>query len=177
MVSGDEKGSIRHVVFNIIGAALLSLLIFVYLFSPYKIVGNSMSPGLNNGEKIIISNSPIVSHINRYDIVVFKDPAKNGKKLIKRVIGLPDETISIKEGKVYINGILLPESYLKNKGDVIFRSINMDNVSIPGNHYFLLGDCRDRSTDSRIFGPLHKDLILGKTLFRYWPIGRVGVVK
>ena len=135
-----------------------------------------MFPILVSGEKILISNQIMTGKIKRFDIVVVEPPGMNGKRLIKRIIGLPGETIHIKSGDVFINNLYIKEPFLKNKGDVMFRSINMKNKIIPLNSYFLMGDHREKSTDSRNFGPLHRNNILGKTIFRYWPIKKLGFI-
>lgn len=177
MISWIKEISAKYILLNIISAAIISLLLFIYLFSPYKVVGNSMNPVLESGDKVLITNSLLTSKIRRFDIIVTKPSVKNKGKLIKRVIGLPGESIEIRDGNVIINNTLLNESFLKDKGDVIFRSLNMKLEQIPDGYYFLLGDYRENSTDSRNFGPLHRKNIIGKTLIRYWPLKKIGFIK
>ena len=135
-----------------------------------------MSPVLENGDRVLISNPLLTGKIKRFDIVVIIPPRIPGKKLIKRIIGLPGEVIEIKNGNVMIDHCPLSEPFLKEKGDVMFRSLNMDPRKIPSGSYFLLGDHREKSTDSRKFGPLNKKSIVGKILFRYWPFKRIGIL-
>lgn len=172
-----KSRSIRYVLLNIFGAAIFSLFLFIYLFSPYKVIGNSMFPVIKNGDKLLISNSILTGKIERFDIVVVQPPESGGKKLIKRVVGLPGEFIEIRNGNVLVDNSLLIEPFLENKGDVIFRSINMRVKQIPQDFYFFLGDYREKSTDSRNFGPLHRNTIIGKTLIRYWPFNKIGLIK
>ena len=177
MKLNGKSRSAKYIFLNIFGAAILSVLLFIYLFSPYKVIGNSMSPVINSGDKLLISNSLLTGKIERFDILVVQPPDSGGKKLIKRVVGLPGESIEIKSGDVLVNNSLLIEPFLENKGDVIFRSINMKERQIPQDCYFLLGDYREKSTDSRNFGPIHKNTIIGKTLIRYWPFKKIGLIK
>ncbi len=177
MISVFKKRSIKYIFINVILAAVISVLIFIYLFSPYKVIGNSMFPILKSGEKVLISNQILTGKIKRFDIVVIEPSGMNGRRLIKRIIGLPGEAIRINSGDVFINNSFVKEPFLKEKGDVMFRSINMKNKIIPPNSYFLMGDNREKSTDSRNFGPLHRKNILGKTIFRYWPLTRVGFIQ
>ncbi|MCK5221768.1 MAG: signal peptidase I [Candidatus Aminicenantes bacterium] len=177
MISLIKGRSAKYILLNIFSAAIVSLLLFIYLFSPYKVVGNSMNPVLDSGDKVLITNSFLTGEIRRFDIVVTKSSSMKRGKLIKRVIGLPGESIEIRNGNVIINNTLLNESFLRDKGDVIFRSLNMKLENIPDDYYFLLGDYRENSTDSRNFGPLHRKNIIGKTLIRYWPLKKFGFIK
>jgi len=172
-----KRKSVKYIFLNIFGAAIISLSLFVYLFSPYKVIGNSMSPVIKSGDKVLITNSLLTGKIDRFDIVVVQPPESGGEKLIKRVVGLPGEFIEIRSGDVLVNNSLLLEPFLENKGDVIFRSINMKVIQIPQDFYFILGDYREKSTDSRNFGALHRKAIIGKTLIRYWPFKKIGLIK
>jgi len=177
MISVLKKRSLKYIIINIISAALISILIFLFLFSPYKVIGNSMSPVLQSGDKVLILTHLLSGEINRFDVVVIEPHGLNGKKLIKRVVGLPGEMIEIRSGYVLINDSIIQEPFLKGKGDVIFRSINMNQKIIPVNSYFLLGDNREKSTDSRNFGPIDRKGIIGKIFFRYWPFTKLGFIK
>ena len=97
--------------------------------------------------------------------------------LVKRVIGLPGESLEIRSGGLLINGSPVEEPFLTEKDDVISTSLQVNKIHIPGGSFYLLGDHRRRSTDSRKFGPLEKKDILGKAFFRYWPAGRLGLIK
>lgn len=177
MISVQKKRSLKYIFINILSAAVITILIFIYLFSPYKVIGDSMYPVLQGGDKVLISNHLLTGNINRFDIVVISPPGMRGKKLIKRVVGLPGEMIEIISGDVLINDSKIQEPFLEDKGDVMFRSINMKQRIIPADSYFFMGDHREKSTDSRNFGPLIRKSIIGKIIFRYWPITKIGLIK
>lgn len=136
-----------------------------------------MIPELENSERIIISRNSGKDSYKRFDIIITKDPDNKSVRIIKRIIGMPNENISIKNGKVYINRKILFQPFLKNSEDVIFKSVNMKEITIPADSYFLLGDNRNLSRDSRQFGTVHSKMILGKVFFRYWPISKLGAIK
>ena len=172
------KQYIKYIVINILSAAILSLLLINYVASAYKIKGNSMNSVLMDRERIIISKiSLCFGKINRFDIVVLYKPNEPKKSIIKRVIGLPGETIEIREGDVYIDNKKLFQPFLKPREDFISRSDNMPPMVIRDGYYFVMGDNRAVSHDSRSFGPVPGDSIFGKTFFRYWPLSRMGKVK
>lgn len=177
MSPGQPKRPLKFILINIFFAALVSILVFLFLFSPYRVVGDSMQPVLRHGDKVLISNSLLTGEIQRFDIVVIRPPGMKGKKLVKRVVGLPGESIEIRSGELLINNSLIREPFLAESGDVISRSLHVKKLQIPSRSYFLLGDHRDKSTDSRSFGPLERKRILGKTFFRYWPVRRLGLIK
>ncbi len=178
----EKKGKFKHyfkyIILDISIAAVVSVLLITYVASAYKIEGNSMLTALRNHERIIISKLGIRNGgIKRTDIIVMHKPDDPSRSIIKRVIGLPEEVIELRGGDVYINSKLLPEPYLKKEKDLIYKSINMKPLLIPKNHYFVLGDNRPLSLDSRIFGPVPERYIYGKTWFRYWPFSRFGKIK
>ncbi len=172
-----KSSSFKYIAISISIAAISSLVLFVFFFTPYKVTGVSMLPVVKNGEKILISKPFISGKIKRFDIVVAKLKRSERKRILKRVIGLPGEYIEIRNGNVMIDNSPLDEPFLINKGDVIFRSINMKLKFIPNDNYFLMGDNRENSSDSRELGPFHKDMIVGKPIFRYWPLKRSGFIK
>jgi signal peptidase I len=171
------KHFLKYIVINILIAAGVSIFLITYVASAYKIEGNSMERALKDQERVIITKLGVKNNINRYDIVVLYKPDEPKKSIIKRVIGLPAEIIEIKEGDVYINGRKLPEPYLPKEKDIMFRSINMKALLIQEDHYFVIGDNRTVSQDSRVFGPVSREYIYGKTLLRYWPFSRFGKVE
>jgi signal peptidase I len=171
------KHYLKYIFINILIAAGISIFLVTYVASAYKIEGNSMEMALSDQERIIITKLGIKNNINRYDIVVLYKPDEPKKSIIKRVIGLPTEIIEIRKGDVYINGRKLPEPYLPKKKDIMFRSINMKPLLIQEDHYFVIGDNRTISQDSRVFGPVSRQYIYGKTVLRYWPFSRFGKVE
>lgn len=153
-------------------AAFLGLIVFFFLFQPLQIKGTSMLPGLENHERIFVNRLAYrLEPIHRFDIIVFRYPRDPREFYIKRVIGLPGEWVSIKQGNVYIDGKLLPEpflprGYLDNESE--------PPVYVPPGHYYVLGDHRGFSNDSRAWGPLDQSMIYGKAVFAYWPLGHAG---
>lgn len=143
------------------------LFIRTFIVTPIKVDGNSMHPTLE-GDEIMLLNK--LGHIDRFDIVVAKIEEKDNN-FIKRVIALPGETIEIKDNKIYINGEILDEDF----GYGI--TYNIDAITLGSDEYFLLGDNRIISLDSRSFGPISKKEILGTTDFVMFPFSKIGKVK
>jgi signal peptidase I len=168
----------KYLVLDVLIAALVSILLITYVASAYKIEGNSMQTALNDQERIIISKlAARGDNFSRFDIVVLRKPDEPGKSIIKRVIGLPGEIIEIKNGDVYIDDRKLPEPYLKKKKNLMFRTISMKPLLIREGYYFVIGDNRAVSYDSRVFGPVPGSSIYGKMILRYWPLSRFGSVE
>lgn len=172
------KQYFKYIVLNILAAAIVSILLINYVASAYRIRGHSMNSVLRDQERIIISKiSLTLGDIHRFDIVVLSKPNEPDKSIIKRIIGLPGETIEIKKGDVYINNKKLKQPFLKRKKNFTYRVDTMRPLVIPEDHYFVMGDNRTVSQDSRYFGPVPRKYIYGKTLFRYWPLSRMGKIK
>lgn len=123
-----------------------------------------MIPALKDGDRIFIERNP--GKLERGDIVVFYFPLDQRKSYIKRIVGLPNETVDIREGKVFINGKPLEEPYVDPKLNLSMPSL--PEIKLPADAYFVIGDNRDNSADSRIWGPLQKKLIYGKYMTKYW---------
>lgn len=146
--------------------------IIVFLYQPVKVEGTSMAPGLKNDERIFINK--FVYHfesISRGDVVVFHYPRDPEKSYIKRVIGVPGDRVRIEDGLVFVNDEPLTETYVpKHYED--FRSY--PETVVPEHAYFVLGDHRNLSNDSRDFGPVDDSYIYGKAVFAYWPMQSMG---
>lgn len=149
------------------------VLIRSFIITPIRVDGSSMYSTLNNNEILLLKKYD--KSYKRFDIIVFK----NGKnKLIKRIIGLPGETIEYKENKLYINGKYYKEPFLKNKQKTYdFKLNDIEYKTIPKDCYFVLGDNRTNSTDSRILGPINKNVIQGKADFALFPFSKFGKIK
>lgn len=160
---------------DLLVAVGLALVIIAFVYQPVKVEGTSMAPQLADQERIFI-NKFIYSlePIQRGDIVVFRYPRDPSKSFIKRVVGLPGETIQIRRGVVYVNGAPLQEDYL-NGDDMDHRSYPSTYLG-PG-HYFVLGDRRRSSHDSRSWGTVQRDYIYGKAVFAYWPLDHFGPIE
>lgn len=156
-------------------AVALALAIIAFVYQPVKVEGSSMAPQLSDQERIVINKFIYkFEPIQRGDIVVFRYPRDPGKSFIKRVVGLPGETVEIRRGVVHINGMALHEDYLPPQ--------EQDLQSYPPTrllpqHYFVLGDHRRSSNDSRAWGTVHRDFIYGKAVFAYWPPERFGLIE
>lgn len=142
----------------------LAFLMVVFVAQPVRVEGKAMMPGLKNGDKVLMKKK--FSDLNRSDIVVHYYPLDTDLSYIKRIIGLPGETLMIEDGKVFINGTQIEEPYLLDE----WRSADSlpEPVKIPDGHYFVLGDNRRNSSDSRYWGTVPRNLIYGKYWFRYW---------
>lgn len=147
-----------------------------FLIQPYYIPSGSMIPTLAIGDRILVNKVAYDIHgVHRGDIVVFAKPPRDVgdpevKDLVKRVIGLPGETISSASGHVLINGHVLNEPYLP--AGIAFGPPIQTQV-IPANHYFMMGDNRGDSKDSRYFGPVARSLFVGHVFMRVWPLSRI----
>jgi signal peptidase I len=149
--------------------------IIVFLYQPVKVEGTSMMPGLNDQERIFINKFVYrVESINRGDIVVFHYPRDPAKSYIKRVIGVAGDQVQIENGVVYLNGKPLDEPYVPPEYDD-WRSY--PKLVVAPHAYFLLGDHRNLSDDSRDFGPVDERYIYGKAVFAYWPVSKLGKLK
>jgi len=166
---------LKYLVIDIVIAAVVSFVLITYVASAYRIEGHSMQNTLYDHERIIVLKLGIkTSNIHRSDIIVLRKPIDPRKSIIKRVIGLPGETIEIKRGTVYIDGVKLEEPYIRKKPDVMLFYFSMKPVKLSPGYYFVMGDNRALSMDSRYFGPIPFEYIYGKMLFRYWPLSKLG---
>jgi len=172
------KSYSKYILVNIFIAALIVLFLNNYIVSAAKIEGNSMQPSLKSKDRVLISRFLKTSNnIKRFDIIVFNKPKEPKISIIKRVIGLPNEIIKIENGNIYINNTLLKQSFFLKEKSFLNKSINMKSLKIPEKHFFVLGDNRDNSNDSRAFGPVLEKNISGKIFLRYWPLSKFGNIK
>jgi signal peptidase I len=161
----------------------LAILVMVYLFllSPQEINGQSMDPTFHNGEYILTNKVEYkIKDPARGDVVIFKSPRNKEVDYIKRVIGLPGERIKLVNSTYYLNDKPLDESaYLAETVKTYPGSFLTENVeyTIPAGKYFVSGDNRTHSSDSREFGPIPKEDFIGKALLRYFPFDRTGLIK
>ncbi len=167
------------VIQSVVFAISIFLFIYLLLFQPHKIKGDSMQPNYPDGEFLLTDK--ITYRFNqpqRGDVIVFKAPINEEDDYIKRIIGLPGEKISIDNGKVYINGKLLKEEYLSptlyTSGGLFLP--NGKEVVVPENHFFVMGDNRNYSSDSRAWGFVPRENIIGKAWLVYWPPQKAGIV-
>ncbi|HYM65301.1 MAG TPA: signal peptidase I [Candidatus Sulfotelmatobacter sp.] len=162
-------------------AAAVFLVIYIFLFRPFEVKGESMYPNFYDKEYVITNLIALrISHPKIGDVVVFKAPPDPTKDYIKRVIGVPGDSIYIKDGNVYLNGKPLNESpYLKS--DVKTYSgqfLGEDKpITVPKDYYFVMGDNRLFSSDSREWGFVKEGDIIGESMFVYWPLNRMRFIK
>lgn len=160
---------------DLVVAAAVSAFIILFLYQPVKVEGVSMEPGLDDEERIFINKFVYrLEPISRGDVVVFKFPRDTRKSYIKRVIGVPGDKVRIDHGQVYVNDQPLAEPYVAQE---YFDRRSYQEMVVPQGSYFVLGDHRNRSSDSREFGAVDVGLISGKAVFGYWPLRKMGVVK
>lgn len=152
-----------------------ALVIILFVYQPVKVEGSSMEPGLEDQERIFINKLVYrLETIERGDIVVFRYPRDHRKSFIKRVIGLPGDRVKIVEGHVYLNGELLSEPYVPED---YFDSRSYEEKVVRPDTYFVMGDHRSMSNDSRDFGLVPRANIYGKAVFGYWPMEKLGTVR
>jgi len=170
----------RLLMRDLIFALMLAVLMVVFVAQPVKVEGTSMLPRLHDGERIFVNKLIYYDEyrwapkIDRGDIVVFWFPNDPSKSYIKRVIGLPGDTVEIHDGVVRVNGRDLEERYLDPRLNVSHPTLGP--IPVKQNYYFVMGDNRDNSSDSRSWGLVPKKYIYGKALFRYWPLGNASVI-
>lgn len=158
------------------------VLLGVFAVQPVVVEGTSMLPHLHDGERLLVNKlvyyniqSVRWGHLDRGDIVVFWYPKEPDKSYVKRIIGLPGETVEVRSGKVYINGRELKEDYLDNEHNQNMPTLPPRRVD--PHHYFVMGDNRDNSSDSRYWGLVPEKYIYGKAFFRYWKPQSIGFVE
>jgi signal peptidase I len=150
----------------------LALVIIVFLYQPVKVEGTSMAPLLSDQERIFINKFVYrFEAIHRGDVVVFWYPLDRSKSFIKRVIALPGETVTIRQGVVMVNGVVVPEPYVPPQYEDVS---DYGPQRVPEGSYFVMGDHRISSNDSRVFGPVPSQFIYGRAVFAYWPVDHFG---
>jgi len=157
------------------------ILLGVFVAQPVVVEGTSMLPQLHDGERLLVNKlvyykfkSVSWGHIERGDIVVFWYPKEPDKSYVKRVIGLPGELVEVRNGKVIINGTQLDEAYLDTEHNQNLPSFPVKKVD--EHYYFVMGDNRDNSSDSRYWGLVPEKYIYGKAFFRYWKPSSIGFI-
>lgn len=159
---------LKETVQVVVPALLLALVVHLFLAQATVVYGQSMEPNLFPYQRLIIDKISYLLHSpNRNDIVVLDLPRMN-EMLVKRIVGLPGETVEIREGQVIIDGEPLPEPF---PHDLSYQTI--PPIRLGPLQYFVLGDNRDNSNDSRAFGPVERDSIVGRVWLRYWPLDQV----
>ena len=160
----------------------LLILTMVFLIQPVYVDGISMVPELEDGERLIVNKmvyydvkSVNMMHLQRGDIVTFWFPEEPSESFVKRIIGLPGESVRISAGEVIIDGKKLYEPYLEDEFNT--KVINRAEVKVPKHHFYVMGDNRDKSDDSRRWGMVPAKYIYGRVIFRYWGPFDIGMIE
>jgi signal peptidase I len=169
---GWLRAVLRDIVGTILPAIIIALLIHVFLAQATRVYGQSMEPNLHSNERLVIEKLSYRFHgPRRGDVVVLHDPGGSPELLIKRVVGLPGERVTVADGRVFIDGKTLEEPYLDQDTLGGGRSWIVPPLTV-----FVMGDNRSASRDSRTFGPVPMEQIIGRALVRYWPLAEMGKV-
>lgn len=176
------KGLIR-VLYEFVEAFVISASVFVvvylFLMQPHQVKGSSMFPTFKDKEYLLTDKVTYKTRAPKDgDVIVFKAPINENFDFIKRVLATPGQTVSVKGGKVYVDGKMvdefyLPSSYTTSPGQFLHEG---EVYTVPANNVFAMGDNRDHSSDSRDWGPVPYANIIGRVFFRYWPVKAVGIV-
>ncbi|MEO6981583.1 MAG: signal peptidase I [Edaphobacter sp.] len=169
------RGGIRSWVRDLVVSVSVSAFIIIFLYQPVRVEGTSMLPMLKDQDRLFINKMAYrVGEIHRGDVVVFLYPRDHAKSYIKRVIALPGDDLRIDHGLVYVNGKRVVEKYVPLRFE---DERSQPEMAVPAHEYFVMGDHRSISSDSRDFGPVERGLIYGKAAFVYWPMDQAGVVR
>jgi signal peptidase I len=173
--SGRARAGFHAWLWDMVIAMVVSVLIIFFLYQPVIVEGTSMLPMLEDQDRLIINKLAYrVGDIQRGNVVVFLYPHNHEKSYIKRVIALPGDSVRIDHGQVFVNGKKVAEPYVPARFE---DDRSQAEMTVPAHEYFVMGDHRSISSDSRDFGPVDRDLIYGKAAFVYWPMDQAGVVR
>lgn len=174
------KSEIREYIEALLISVVLALLIITFVAQSFLVEGSSMEPSLHHGQRLMVEKiSYRFGQPKRGEVVVFKYPGDRRRKFIKRVIGLPGDEILIKNGFLHINGVRMEEDFINGPTYGTYSAPSYGPVLVPNDHYFVLGDNRRNSDDSRYpdVGFVPKKEFVGRALFIYWPLTQIGMVK
>ena len=194
--SGDEGKARRNSLLDYAVIAVvaigLALVIQAYLVKPYRIPSPSMVDTLEIGDRVLVNR--VVYHLQDLehgDVVVFRWPKNRDVVFIKRVVGLPGDRLQAKDGKLYVDGVAQEEPYVHKtngvtdptnpSGTIVGTTMSQpwglsDEYTVPEGHYFMMGDNRTNSDDSRVWGPVPENDLIGEAFFVYWPLDRLGTL-
>lgn len=170
------RADFKTLLFDILETLLLTIVIYAVLstfIGRFKVFSVSMEPTLHEGQYLLISKQTHkIWSLKRGDVIVFQYPRNPKKDYIKRLIGLPGEQVELRNGKLYINGELTPEPWLSGR-----PWAGSGQWQLGENEYFVMGDNRNNSSDSRAWGTINSQHIIGKAIFRYWPLQFIGFIR
>jgi signal peptidase I len=173
--AAKRKSGMHSWLRDLVVSVAVSTFIIIFLYQPVRVEGTSMLPMLEDQDRLFINKLAYrVGEIQRGDVVVFLYPNDHQKSYIKRVIALPGDDLRIDHGRVFVNGRELSEKYVPPRFE---DERSLPETTVPEHSFFVMGDHRSISSDSRDFGPVDRELIYGKAAFVYWPMEQVGVVR
>lgn len=175
--AGEIKGSAwwRDLLQSLVIAAVLALIIRSFLFTPFYIPSPSMEPTLYPGDRIIVNRLAYrLGEPQRGDVVVFRYPLDPSRDYVKRVVAVGGDTVEARDNVLYINGQPQPPASYLPPG-VVYSDFGP--IKVPPNNYFMMGDNRNNSADSRVWGTLDRKLIIGKAVLVYWPLNHIGLIR
>jgi signal peptidase I len=184
-IQPENRGSFLREALNLVLSVVIAFVLFLvirtYLFYPFQVVGDSMVPTLETGDRLILNK---LAEIDRFDIVVFPAPDGTDEEYVKRIIGLPGDEITYFQDELYINGKKIEEHYLEALREDSDQALTGDftlfnltgEATVPEDMYFVLGDNRNVSKDSRVFGFIPAAQIEGTADLRLWPLNKIGII-
>jgi signal peptidase I len=172
------------IIETVVIALSIFLILYLFIMQPHQVNGQSMDPTYHHGEYVMTDKLSYKFGLpQRGEVVVFEAPPAancpdgNGCDFIKRIIGIPGDTIEIRDNHIFINNVILNESYIADSVKTVAGAYTSDGpIIVPPGSYFAVGDNREHSSDSRVWGPIALDHIVGKVFFRYWPLDRLGII-
>lgn len=173
------KSEIREYIEALLISVVIAGLIIAFIAQSFLVEGSSMEPSFHHGQRLMVEKvSYRFTEANRGDVVVFKYPGDMRRKFIKRIIGLPGDEISIKDGFLYINSVRMDENYINGPTYGTYSAPSFGPVLVPEDHYFVLGDNRRNSDDSRYpdVGFVPEKNLVGRSMFVYWPLNQIRLV-
>lgn len=174
----NEKGKKELIswIKSVVIALILAVLIRQFIYTPVTVSGESMEPTFEHNHRIVITK---IHQIARFDMIVFKSPYSDDD-FIKRVIGLPGDVVMMKDDQLYVNGEAYEEEYIAENKKKLYEGQRLTEnfeVEVPAGHYYVLGDNRQNSTDSRSIGFIDGNSVVGKVSFRFFPLESIGIPK
>jgi len=171
---------IMDILETIVFVGSLFIVVYLFIMQPNQVKGASMDPTFATGDYIFTSKITYkMRNYHRGEVVVFKAPSNPEIEYIKRIIGLPGDTVMVKDSEVYVNGVMLNEPYIADKTNVWEGGFSKEGeaTTVPDGMLFVMGDNRPRSSDSREFGPITQESVIGLVFYRYYPPTKMGVLK
>jgi signal peptidase I len=184
-IAGSLGGFFLDIIETVVVALSVFLVIYLFFMQPHQVNGQSMEPTFLSGEYVLTDKvSYQTGNPKRGDVVVFHAPeaagcpANTGCDFIKRVIGVPGDTVQVAEGGYFVNGMQLPEPYIPPENVTEPGEFTQGNrtIDLGPDEYFVSGDNRPFSSDSRVWGPISKKAIVGRAFLRYWPLNKISII-